>query len=68
MPAKELSPIEVYELLPGTNCKECGESNCMSFSVRLVNKEASLMNCIPLLDPEKQVEYDKLWKMLKVLR
>jgi len=65
MPAKELSPIEVYELLPGTNCKECGESNCMSFSVRLVNKEASLMNCIPLLDPEKQVEYDKLWKMLK---
>ena len=52
MPAKELSPIEVYELLPGTNCKECGESNCMSFSVRLVNKEASLMNCIPLLDPE----------------
>lgn len=65
MPAKELSPIEVYELLPGTNCKECGESNCMSFAVRLVNKEASLRECTPLLAPEQQEAYDKLWKMLK---
>ena len=65
MPAKELSPIEVYELLPSTNCKECGESNCMSFAVRLVNKEASLKECAPLLTPEQRVAYDKLWKMLK---
>jgi acetyl-CoA decarbonylase/synthase complex subunit gamma len=29
---KELSPIDIYMLLPRTNCKECGEANCMATS------------------------------------
>ncbi|NIU39377.1 hypothetical protein GWN65_05265, partial [Candidatus Bathyarchaeota archaeon] len=36
------SPIVVYKLLPGTNCKECGEKNCMAFAAKLVNREASI--------------------------
>jgi len=31
----ELSPIDVYMLLPRTNCKECGETNCMAFATKL---------------------------------
>jgi acetyl-CoA decarbonylase/synthase complex subunit gamma len=31
---KELSPIDVYKLLPKTNCKECGEENCMAFATK----------------------------------
>ncbi len=38
MPWKAVSPIEVYKLLPRTNCKECGEENCMAFAVKLVNR------------------------------
>ncbi|MCD6324853.1 acetyl-CoA decarbonylase/synthase complex subunit gamma, partial [Candidatus Bathyarchaeota archaeon] len=38
----ELSPIEVYMLLPKTNCKKCGEENCMAFAVKLVNRETDL--------------------------
>lgn len=65
MPAKELSPIEVYKLLPGTNCKECGESNCMAFAARLVNREATLQECPPLLEPKFTEAYNKLWVLLK---
>jgi acetyl-CoA decarbonylase/synthase complex subunit gamma len=65
MPAKELSPIEIYRSLPGTNCKECGEANCMAFAAKLVNREAALDECKPLLDPAKADSYGKLWALLK---
>jgi acetyl-CoA decarbonylase/synthase complex subunit gamma len=65
MPAKELSPIEVYKLLPGTNCKECGETNCMAFAAKLVNREAMLQGCPPLLEAKSKAAFDKLWALLK---
>ncbi len=45
---KEISPIDVYKLLPKTNCGECGEANCMAFATRLVNGELVLHDCPPL--------------------
>lgn len=45
---REISPIDVYKLLPKTNCQECHESNCMAFATRLVNGELSLGDCPPL--------------------
>jgi acetyl-CoA decarbonylase/synthase complex subunit gamma len=65
MPAKELSPIEIYQKLPRTNCKECGEANCMAFAAKLVNREALLDECIPLLTPENKEKYEDLWNLLK---
>jgi acetyl-CoA decarbonylase/synthase complex subunit gamma len=65
MPAKELSPIEVYKMLPGTNCKECGENNCMAFAAKLVNREATLQECPPLLEPKFTEAYNRLWVLLK---
>ncbi|UCH57240.1 MAG: acetyl-CoA decarbonylase/synthase complex subunit gamma [Candidatus Bathyarchaeota archaeon] len=65
MPAKELSPIEVYKMLPGTNCKECGETNCMAFAAKLVNREATLQECPPLLEPKFTEAYNRLWVLLK---
>lgn len=65
MPAKELSPIEIYRLLPGTNCKECGETNCMAFAAKMVNREASLDECKPLLDEKFAKPYAELWALLK---
>ena len=64
-PAKELSPIEVYKLLPGTNCKECGEANCMAFAAKLVNRETTLQDCRPLFEPKYKGTYVKLWDLLK---
>jgi acetyl-CoA decarbonylase/synthase complex subunit gamma len=62
---RELSPIDVYKLLPRTNCKECGEENCMAFATKLVNRETSIEKCAPLLAKEHEKAYKQLEEMLK---
>ena len=62
---KELSPIDVYKLLPRTNCKECGEENCMAFATKVVNREVSIEQCPPLLTKEHEKAYKQLKEMLK---
>lgn len=62
---KELSPIRVYELLPKTNCKECGEENCLRFATKLVNREATLENCKSLMAMMQEKNYKQLEEMLK---
>ncbi|UCE57349.1 MAG: acetyl-CoA decarbonylase/synthase complex subunit gamma [Candidatus Bathyarchaeota archaeon] len=62
---RELSPIDVYMLLPKTNCKECGEENCMAFATKVVNREVVIMQCSPLLKKEYEKNYKQLKEMLK---
>jgi acetyl-CoA decarbonylase/synthase complex subunit gamma len=62
---RELSPIDVYKLLPRTNCKECGEENCMAFATKIVNREVSIEKCPPLLTKEYEKAYGQLREMLK---
>ena len=62
---RELSPIDVYKLLPRTNCKECGEENCMAFATKVVNREVSIEKCPPLLKKENEKAYKQLKEMLK---
>jgi len=62
---KQLSPIDIYMLLPKTNCKECGEENCMAFATKVVNREVSIDKCSPLLSEENEKNYNKLKEMLK---
>jgi len=65
LPAKELSPIDVYKLLPRTNCKECKEPNCMSFAAKLVAREALLQECPAILEEKYKPQFEALWKLLK---
>ena len=62
---KDLSPIDVYKLLPKTNCKECGEENCLAFATKLVNREVMLDSCTPLLTKMQEKAYAQLKEMLK---
>jgi len=62
---KELSPIDVYKLLPKINCKECGLDNCMAFATKIVNREISIEECPPLLKKENEKAYAKLKDLLK---
>ena len=62
---KQLSPIDIYMLLPKTNCKECGEENCMAFATKVVNREVSIDKCAPLLTKQNEKNYNKLKEMLK---
>ena len=62
---KELSPIDIYKLLPKTNCKECGQDNCMAFATKIVNREVEIESCKPLLKKENEKSYLKLKELLK---
>jgi acetyl-CoA decarbonylase/synthase complex subunit gamma len=62
---KELSPIDIYKLLPKINCKECGQDNCMAFATKIVNREVEIDSCKPLLKPENAKAYAKLQDILK---
>jgi acetyl-CoA decarbonylase/synthase complex subunit gamma len=62
---KELSPIDVYMLLPKTNCKECGLENCMAFAAKVVNREINIEKCPPLLTKQFEKQYKQLSEMLK---
>ncbi len=55
--------MEVFKLLPRTNCKECGVPSCMAFAANLAKGEASLDEC-PLL---KSREYEQNLEKLRTL-
>ncbi len=40
-----LSGLDIYKLLPKTNCKECGFATCLAFAIALAQKKASLDKC-----------------------
>jgi len=58
---KELSPMKIYEKLPKTNCKECGEDGCYVFGVKLLSGEKQLSQC-------PYVDLHELEKMLQPIR
>ncbi len=41
-------PLDIYPILPGTNCKACGEATCMAFAYALLNGERAPGDCEPL--------------------
>nr|MDO8077666.1 acetyl-CoA decarbonylase/synthase complex subunit gamma [Candidatus Freyarchaeota archaeon] len=59
-----LKPLDIYNLLPKTNCKECGQDTCMAFTYLLINHEAELEQCKPILEPKYKKNYEKLKEML----
>jgi ArsR family metal-binding transcriptional regulator len=40
--------LDVYALLPQTNCKQCGEASCLAFSVQLILQQRTVDECLPL--------------------
>lgn len=40
-----LSGIQIYKLLPQTNCKDCGFPTCLAFAMKLAAKQAELAAC-----------------------
>ena len=36
-----LSGIQIYKLLPQTNCKDCGFPTCLAFAMKLAAKQLS---------------------------
>jgi len=41
-------PLDVWTLLPQTNCRQCGEATCMAFAFALLTNRARPDGCWPL--------------------
>jgi ArsR family metal-binding transcriptional regulator len=50
-----LGPLDVYRLLPGLNCGDCGEATCMAFAFGLLLSDYPLAKC-PHLQEERYAE------------
>lgn len=61
----ELKVMDIYKLLPGTNCKECGEPTCFAFANKLVRQEADVSKCTPLISEEHSARRERLLGMIK---
>ncbi len=46
-----LSGLDIYKLLPRTNCKKCGFQTCLAFAMQLAKKAVDLEKC-PFVSPE----------------
>jgi ArsR family metal-binding transcriptional regulator len=46
---ERLQPLELYRLLPGTNCKACGEATCFNLALKLAAGQVELAACTPLM-------------------
>ena len=42
------NPLQLYKLLPGGNCKACGEASCFAFASKLAAGLCTLEQCPPL--------------------
>jgi acetyl-CoA decarbonylase/synthase complex subunit gamma len=49
-----LSGIQIYKLLPQTNCKECGFPTCLAFAMKLAAKQADLDKCPYVSDEARE--------------
>ena len=49
MPKKVLQPLQVYRLLPRTNCKVCGCPGCYAFAFELISRSRKPADCPDLL-------------------
>ncbi|MBS1263634.1 MAG: Acetyl-CoA decarbonylase/synthase complex subunit gamma 1 [Methanonatronarchaeales archaeon] len=43
--SQQLSPIDVYQKLPGLNCAACGVKTCMGFASKLIARELDIEDC-----------------------
>ncbi|MFH1153383.1 MAG: acetyl-CoA decarbonylase/synthase complex subunit gamma [Pseudomonadota bacterium] len=49
-----LTGIQIFKLLPKTNCKECGVPTCLAFAMNLASGKAELASCPYVSDDSRE--------------
>ncbi|MDP2167060.1 MAG: acetyl-CoA decarbonylase/synthase complex subunit gamma [Thermodesulfovibrionales bacterium] len=50
-----LTGVEIFKLLPKTNCKKCGHPTCLAFAMKLAQRQASLDACPDVSEDAKKL-------------
>lgn len=61
---QRLTELEIYKLLPGTNCKRCGRLTCLAFAVELAAGRSEILRCAALFDAQYQEKRQVLLELL----
>lgn len=56
--------MDVYRLLPGDNCGECGTKTCMGFATELIERRGEVDDCPPMTEPKYEGEREELIELL----
>ena len=51
-PRRAPRPLDIWELLPQTNCGACGEATCLAFAFKLVQQQQELRACATMVQGE----------------
>jgi ArsR family metal-binding transcriptional regulator len=62
---QRLKPMDVYKLLPATNCKVCGQPTCFTFALKMMVGEAEPERCTPLFSDTYLEKREKLLALLE---
>ncbi len=62
---QRLSALDIYKLLPGTNCRKCEEFTCIAFSVKLSGEEIGVLKCTELFSGKFTEKRTELLQLLK---
>jgi ArsR family metal-binding transcriptional regulator len=57
-------PLDVYELLPRTNCRACGAATCMAFAFGLLESRHQTDECPALAEESHAAQRQALLNML----
>jgi ArsR family metal-binding transcriptional regulator len=61
---KLVKPLDVFRLLPGSNCGECGEATCMAFAAKASRGKLEPEACTALDKPQYSENRRKLFDLL----
>ena len=57
-------PLDVWALLPQTNCRQCGETTCMAFGFALMEARRRVEECVPLRENDAEIPRATLLELL----
>jgi len=63
-----MTGMEVYKVLPKTNCKECGFPTCLAFAMQVAAKQRALTDCPRLSDDAREALSDASAPPMKLVR
>ncbi|MCX8030301.1 MAG: acetyl-CoA decarbonylase/synthase complex subunit gamma [Thermodesulfovibrionales bacterium] len=50
-----LSGVEIFKMLPKTNCKKCGHPTCLAFAMKLAQRQVSIDACPDVSEEAKKI-------------
>ncbi len=61
----KLNVLDLYKLLPKTNCRKCGELTCLAFAVKVISESTSIMRCGNIFKAEYKNNREKILELLQ---